>query len=77
MISVQVPLVFESLRKLGVILKVLPLNVTWPFLPAAFNIHSLFCSFCVLIIMCWRIFFLLQLNWCSISFLCVYRYLFL
>ena len=40
-----------SVEKTGVILIGLSLYVTWSFFLAAFNIHSLFCMFSVLIIM--------------------------
>ena len=38
-----------SVEKSGVILIGLPLYVSWTFPPVAFNIHSLFCAFGVLI----------------------------
>ena len=50
-----------SVEKLGVILINLPLNVTWPFPLAAFNILSLFCTFSVLIVM-WQKDFLFWFN---------------
>jgi hypothetical protein len=40
-------------EKSGVILIGLPLYVTWCFSPATFHILSFFCTFNVLIIMCW------------------------
>jgi hypothetical protein len=51
MTSVQDPLAFRvSVEKSGVLLIGLPLYVSWPFSPTAFNIPYLFCTFSVLII---------------------------
>jgi hypothetical protein len=45
-----------SIEKSGVILIGLPIYVTWLFPLVAFNIHSLFCTFGVLIIMWFSVF---------------------
>ena len=52
-ISVQALLAFRSffVKKSGVILIGLPVNVRWPFSLTAFNILSLFFTLCALIIM--------------------------
>jgi hypothetical protein len=67
-----------SIEKLFVILIGLPLNDTWSFSFAAFNIISFSRIFSVLIIMCQgEISFLVQSIWCSVCFLYLERHLLL
>ena len=71
--SIQDLLTFMvSIEKSGVSLIGFPLYVTWPFSFAALNILSLFCMFCVLIII-WRGDFFIQSIQCSVCFLYLHR----
>ena len=77
--SAQASLSFRvSDEKLVATLISLPLYVTWPFSTASYKILSLFCIFSVLnYYVMGRFPFLVQSVWCSVSFLDIYRHLFL
>jgi hypothetical protein len=76
---VQVLLAFRvSVEKSSVILIHLSLYATWPFSLGAFNILSLFCTFCVLdYYVAGGFSFVGKSICCPISLLYVYRHLFL
>jgi hypothetical protein len=68
-ISVQALLASRvSIEKSDIILISLPLYVTWPFSLETFNILSLFWKFWFNYYVLGRFSFLVQSNWCSISF---------